>query len=681
MRERGSENLKKLNKKIVFSISIVLFLLSICLILVPAPVVSAQLPTVLYDGSDPSWWSSGGTLSGTLGVSISSSTSIVEGSCSASLQVNLTSGSYGEIEIGHNYNASPQNWSMYTYLSFYFYGLNSSNVIAVGLQAPNQNNLIDYVFIDNFLGWQQINFPIQANTSSVPGVYPETIVIGTPNLSDITEVGWFFFDEPYVYYIDNVTLAPAPTVSISPTSDTLDVGQSQLFTATPSGGTGTYTSYQWYVGGAAQSGQTASTFSFTPGSSGSYSITATVTDSLGATSAQSDAAAVTVDSAPSISVQPSSATIDYGQTATLSSTVTGGTGSFIWQYYDGSGAIGSPGTGTSASYATSAADTGIYVVFTDTGTGSATPAATATSSSVAVTVNSALVAPTVTPTPGTVDQGQTSALTSTAVSSGSGGYVYQWMEKAPGGSYVTGGTNSASFSFVTSGSTATGVWNFELQVTDSTGAVVTSSAATVTVNASPTVSIAPVGPLTLTAGQVQAFTATPSGGSGTINYQWYLDGSAVGSNSASYSYTAAAGSHTVTCKVTDSASTPVTSPASNVVSITVSPAPTPPPATPTPTAAPTPTPTATPSPTPIPVTTASTTTTVTDNTAKVDQTATTGVSVTVSGSSLSNGEQLNVTSVNYGSTTPSGTSTLSCGAFYDVKVTSSAEQPWAQAST
>ncbi len=147
--------------------------------------------------------------------------------------------------------------------------------------------------------------------------------------------------------------------------------------------------------------------------------------------------------------------------------------------------------------------------------------------------------------------------------------MYQWLEKAPGGSYVDVGSNSASFSFVTTSSTATGVWNFKLQVTDNAGAVATSSAASVTVNASPTVSVTPVGPLTLDAGQVQALTATASGGSGTMSYQWYVDGSAVGSNSASYSYTAAGTSHSVTCKVTDSASTPVTSPASNAVTITV----------------------------------------------------------------------------------------------------------------
>ena len=44
----------------------------------------------------------------------------------------------------------------------------------------------------------------------------------------------------------------------------MDVGQSTTFTTTVSGGTGTNTGYQWYVNGTAQSGATASTFSFAP---------------------------------------------------------------------------------------------------------------------------------------------------------------------------------------------------------------------------------------------------------------------------------------------------------------------------------------------------------------------------------------------------------------------------------
>ena len=46
-----------------------------------------------------------------------------------------------------------------------------------------------------------------------------------------------------------------------------------------------------------------------------------------------------------------------------------------------------------------------------------------------------------------------------------------------------------------------GIWSFELQVTDAAGEQVTSSAVSVTVSASPTVSIEPVGPLTLDVGQ------------------------------------------------------------------------------------------------------------------------------------------------------------------------------------
>ena len=130
---------------------------------------------------------------------------------------------------------------------------------------------------------------------------------------------------------------------------------------------------------------------------------------------------------------------------------------------------------------------------------------------------------------------------------------------------------------------SSGSYSITATVTDSLGATsAQSTAATVTVSASPTVSIAPVGPLTMDVGQVQVFTATVSGGSGVIHYQWYLDGSAVGTDSASYSYTAAGTSHSVTCKVTDSASTPVTSPASNAVSVTVNSALVAPTVTPTP---------------------------------------------------------------------------------------------------
>ena len=406
----------------------------------------------------------------------------------------------------------------------------------------------------------------------------------------------------------------------------------------------------------------------------------TVSDSLGATSVQSSAAAVTVAASPTVSIAPAgSLTLDVGQVQAFTATDSGGSGTIHYQWYLDS----SPVSGaTSSTYSYNAAGTSHSVTCQVTDSASA-PVTSPASTAVAVTVNSALVAPTVSASLGTVGQGQTSNLISTTVTTGTNPYTYQWLSEAPGASsYLTiSGATSSAYPFTTSGSTTTGTWSFELQVTDSASnhVLVTSSATSVTVNvaptvtvsptswsmdvgqsgatftatasggsgsyasyqwyvsgsvqsgqtaqtfsfapgsvgsysitvtvsdslgatsvqssaaavtvaASPTVSIAPTGSLTLDVGQVQAFTATDSGGMGTLSYQWYLDGVAIGSNSASYSCAATAGSHLITCKVTDSASVPVTSPASNAVSLTVNPAPTQTP-TPSPAQSPTPAPT------------------------------------------------------------------------------------------
>jgi len=113
------------------------------------------------------------------------------------------------------------------------------------------------------------------------------------------------------------------------------------------------------------------------------------------------------------------------------------------------------------------------------------PVTSPASNAVSVTVNSALVAPTVSASAGTVTQGQNSSLTSSSVTTGTSPYTYQWLQKTPDGSYVTVGSNSASFSFDTSIATATGSWSFILQVKDYVGAAVNSSAVSVTVNIPP----------------------------------------------------------------------------------------------------------------------------------------------------------------------------------------------------
>ena len=98
--------------------------------------------------------------------------------------------------------------------------------------------------------------------------------------------------------------------------------------------------------------------------------------------------------------------------------------------------------------------------------------------------SSNLAAPIVSVSQEMVDQGQTSTLTSTEVTTGIPPYTHQWFSKAPGDSSYTliSGAIQSIFNFATSASTATGNWSFIIQVTDKTGASVNSTATSVTVN-------------------------------------------------------------------------------------------------------------------------------------------------------------------------------------------------------
>jgi YVTN family beta-propeller protein len=95
----------------------------------------------------------------------------------------------------------------------------------------------------------------------------------------------------------------------------------------------------------------------------------------------------------------------------------------------------------------------------------------------------ALIAPSVSSSPGTVKQGKTSGLNSTAVMGGIWPFEYQWFSEAPGASSYSliNGATSSTYNFVTSTSTTPGIWSFILEVTDNTDAAVNSTAATITV--------------------------------------------------------------------------------------------------------------------------------------------------------------------------------------------------------
>jgi len=92
------------------------------------------------------------------------------------------------------------------------------------------------------------------------------------------------------------TAPPPLSVSISPLSAPILVGQSVTFTSTVSGGYTPY-GYQWYLNGAPVSGATSNTWAFTPTTGGIYYIHLKVTDAKGNTT-QSQTARITAATVP-----------------------------------------------------------------------------------------------------------------------------------------------------------------------------------------------------------------------------------------------------------------------------------------------------------------------------------------------------------------------------------------------
>lgn len=118
-------------------------------------------------------------------------------------------------------------------------------------------------------------------------------------------------------HIGLVGSTPVPTplsASITPTSSSIQTGQSTSFTVSASGGTTPYT-YQWYVNNVLVSGQTGTIYGFSSLVAGSYSVYAKVTDSTG-TSINSNTATVTVTAVSPPPVQDSRYGVCFGNDVT-----------------------------------------------------------------------------------------------------------------------------------------------------------------------------------------------------------------------------------------------------------------------------------------------------------------------------------------------------------------------------
>ena len=365
---------------------------------------------------------------------------------------------------------------------------------------------------------------------------------------------------------------------VTPSSPTIDSGQSITLTANPSGGTTSY-SYQWYSGTSntcssdtAISGATSSTYSASPTSSTYYCYKATDSATT-PTSATSGTDLITVNSAlgtPTIS--PSSATYDSGQSITLTASVSGGTTSYTYQWYnDTSGTATAISGATSSTYTATAGSTAQTVKYYVTVTDSATTPESTTSSTDSYVINSALGTPSISPSNPTIDSGQ-SVTFSSIWSGGTPDYTAK-LYSSTTSSCSTSSTLVQTLSSLTSGSASfssvspTSTTYYCIFVTDSASTPETTNSVNSEVIVNSALGTPTISPSSATydSGQTITLTSSISGGTTPYSYQWYNDttGTATaisGATSSSFTETAGATAQTVKyyVKVTDSATTPET---------------------------------------------------------------------------------------------------------------------------
>ncbi|WP_306589643.1 right-handed parallel beta-helix repeat-containing protein [Geothrix sp. 21YS21S-4] len=368
--------------------------------------------------------------------------------------------------------------------------------------------------------------------------------------------------------------APAPTVGVTlnPTVASLIAGGTTSFTAAVTGSSTTTVTWavDGVVGGNTTTGTvtgTGATVTYTaPGTAGSHTLTATST----ADATKSASAAITVQAVPvtvGVALNPASASLLAGSTASFTATVTGASSAGVAWTVDGiaggnatTGTIS--GTGSTVTY-TAPAAAGTHTLKA-TSAADATKSATATITVQAPTPVSVALNPNAT----TLAAGGTSSFTATV--SNATTTTVTWTVDGVAGGNATTGTVSGTGATVTYTAPAAG--GTHVLVATSTADTTKSASATITVQAPTPVSVALTPTATTVAsGGTASFTATVSNATNAA-VTWKVDGIAGGNsttgtvsgtgNTVTYTAPTAAGTHalvaTSSADATKSASATIT---------------------------------------------------------------------------------------------------------------------------
>jgi len=313
----------------------------------------------------------------------------------------------------------------------------------------------------------------------------------------------------------------SPAITTQPTNQSVSAGEPATFTAVATG-TGPLT-FEWFMNGTEAGGNSNTyTISVTSMVENGAQIYVKVTNSAG--TATSNTAALNVSAtatAPSISQQPTSATVSAGQTATFTVQATGAA-PLTYQWFMNGTAVGTNSNTYSITQTTSGqSGAQIYVKVTNS-------AGTATSNTVALNVSASAAAPSISqqPTNATVTAGQTASFTVQAT--GAAPLTYQWFMNG-----TEAGGNSNTYTISVNSMAENGAQIY-VKVTNSAGTA-TSNTVALNVSASaaaPSISQQPTS-ATVTAGQTASFTVQATGAA-PLTYQWFMNGTAVGTNSNTY---------------------------------------------------------------------------------------------------------------------------------------------------